>query len=123
MAQVIIEVNERSYTMQCGVGQEEHVRRLARMVDLEVAKLRESAGPVGDIRLLLMAALVLADRIVELNEKLETVQEELARARADDSDKMAAAILQSVESATRRLERLTGDAGDQATPRKPSGGS
>ncbi len=123
MAQVIIEVNERSYTMQCGAGQEEHVRRLARMVDLEVAKLRESAGAVGDIRLLLMAALVLADRIVELNEKLETVQEELARARADDSGKMAAAILQSVESATRRLERLTGDTGGQATARKPSSGS
>ena len=99
MPQVVVEINGRSYTLQCGDGQEEHLRRLARMVDDEVAAIRETAGPLGDIRLLIMASLVLADRIHEL-------QQQLAAAGNADAEKAAERLLQSMRTATERLNHL-----------------
>ena len=66
MPQVVISINGRNYTMECGEGQEDHLRRLARRVDEELARIRDMAGPVGEIRLLIMTALVIADKVAEL---------------------------------------------------------
>ncbi len=100
MPQVVVEINGRSYTLQCDDGQEEHLRRLARMVDEEIAAIREATGPLGDIRLLIMASLVLADRIHELHKQL-------AAASNEDAEKAAERLLQTVRTATDRLTLLT----------------
>ena len=109
MPQVVVEINGRSYTLQCGEGQEEHLRRLARMVDEEVAAIRETAGPLGDIRLLIMASLVLADRIHEL-------QQQLAAASNEDAEKAAERLLQTVRTATDRLTHLAQTANSTENP-------
>ena len=109
MPQVVVEINGRSYTLQCGDGQEEHLRRLARMVDDEVTAIRETAGPLGDIRLLIMASLVLADRIHELREQL--------RAAGDDSaQKAAERLLDAMRAAAERLDRLPAGAEPDGKP-------
>lgn len=65
MAQVALTINKRSYDIACDDGQEDHLRTLAADLDARVQKLRQSMGEIGDLRLLVMTALLLED---ELNE-------------------------------------------------------
>ena len=61
MPLVNVTVNDRTYTIACDEGEEEHLRELAAHVDSKVKELIESVGQAGEQRLLLMAALVIAD--------------------------------------------------------------
>ncbi len=108
MPQVVIEINEQTYTMECGAGQEEHVRHLARRIDKELAGIRAAAGPVGEIRLLIMTALVMADRMTELEERLESLEQELARksAAGGSNSQETRALLDALGKATEKLQRL-----------------
>ena len=65
MATVSVEVNERPYSIGCADGQEERVRILAREFDTQVRGVADDVGQVGDLRLFLMAALMLADQLHE----------------------------------------------------------
>ena len=61
MPLVNVMVNAKAYTIACDEGEEEHLRQLAAIVDGKVRELLGSVGNVGDLRLLLMAALLIAD--------------------------------------------------------------
>lgn len=65
MATVTVEINGRPYAVGCADGQEERVRFLAHQFDTHVRTVAGDVGHVGDIRLFLMAALVLADELHE----------------------------------------------------------
>ncbi|MBX3477645.1 MAG: cell division protein ZapA [Brevundimonas sp.] len=65
MATVTVDINGRPYAVGCADGQEERVRVLARQFDAHVRQVGRDVGHVGDIRLFLMAALVLADELQE----------------------------------------------------------
>jgi cell division protein ZapA len=54
-------VNSRAYTIACDDGEEDHLRDLAAVVDAKAREVLSSVGQVGDARLLLMAALLMAD--------------------------------------------------------------
>ena len=76
MAHVIVEVNGRPYTMQCPDGEEDHLRELARLLDSEVTRIKQSVGSVGDIRILVMSGLMVADRLSEAIRRIEVLEEE-----------------------------------------------
>ena len=65
MATVTVEVNGRPYAVGCADGQEERVRALAKQFDDRVRSVAQSVGNVGDLRLFLMSALILADELHE----------------------------------------------------------
>jgi cell division protein ZapA len=65
MATVTVEINGRPYAVGCADGQEERVRILAKHFDTSVRQVAGDVGHVGDIRLFLMAALMLADEVHE----------------------------------------------------------
>lgn len=71
MPLVNVMVNGKAYTLGCGEGEEAHLKELAALVDV---KVREAQGMVGaqasDTKLLLTAALLLADEHHETLEKL-----------------------------------------------------
>jgi len=71
MGQVAVQVNGRSYAITCDDGQETRIRRLAQYVDAKVAEFVGSVGQVGEARLLLLAALVIADELSDANDALE----------------------------------------------------
>ncbi|MBC8036100.1 MAG: cell division protein ZapA [Rhizobiales bacterium] len=77
MAHVIVEVNGQPYTMQCPDGEENHLRELAKLLDTEVTRIKQSVGTVGDIRLLVMSGLMLADRLSESARRIEALEEEV----------------------------------------------
>jgi cell division protein ZapA len=71
MGQVSVPVNGRFYEITCDDGQEIRIRRLAQYVDAKVAEFVGRVGQVGEARLLLLAALVIADELSDVNDALE----------------------------------------------------
>lgn len=81
MSNVQIEINGRKYGVGCDDGQEDHILKLARHFDHHVKSLVSGVGQIGDQRLFLMAALLIADEAHELRGKLDVTEAELARLR------------------------------------------
>ncbi len=65
MATVTVDINGRPYAVGCADGQEERVRILAKQFDGHVRQVAGEVGHVGDLRLFLMAGLLLADELHE----------------------------------------------------------
>ena len=112
MPLVNVMVNSRAYTIACDDGEEEHLRELATHVDDKVKELLGSVGQVGESRLLLMAALLIADEHHEAASQLHLKTQELASlagAHSDTNGKLANADGSSAdafEAAARRLEEI-----------------
>src|SRR5258708_33558843 len=70
MPLVNVMVNSRAYTIACDDGEEEHLKQLAAHVDAKAREVLGSVGQVGDARMLLMAALLIADEHNELTGKV-----------------------------------------------------
>lgn len=69
MAQVTLTVNGRNYEVACGDGEEARLSALAAEIDDRVKDLAKAVGQVGEARLLLLAALLLADELQEGGKK------------------------------------------------------
>lgn len=74
MGQITVTVNGFAYQVGCDDGEEAHVATLAEYVDKRVAELAGSVGQVGEARLLLLAALLIADDLSELYDRIEASQ-------------------------------------------------
>ena len=74
MATVTVEVNGRPYSVGCADGQEDRVRQLARQFDDHVRQIGRDVGQVGDLRLFLMAALLVSDELADIRGQLERLQ-------------------------------------------------
>lgn len=86
MPQVVVTINTRSYAVACGDGEEEHLMRLAAVVDERVTSLAREVGQVGDARLLLMASLLMADDMEQAETRAQEAEAEIMgvrNARAD----------------------------------------
>jgi cell division protein ZapA len=105
MAQVTIEVNGRPYVVGCEDGQEPRLTELARTVDAQVRQVARDVGPLGETRLMLMGALVMADEISELRGQIEVLKTQLAEARAEKGRAELAAIA-ALDAAAARLEAM-----------------
>jgi cell division protein ZapA len=61
MGQVAITVNGRSYRFECGDGEEPRLKELVAYVKSRMDGLTREHGNIGEERLLLMTALLIAD--------------------------------------------------------------
>jgi cell division protein ZapA len=108
MAQVNLTVNGRPFAVTCDDGQEARIRRLGEYVDAKVAEFVRSIGQVGEARLLLLAALVIADELAEATEALRQERSGLHDAAASAAVDAAAngihGLAQRVEAIAARLE-------------------
>ena len=107
MNEVTVSINGRSYTVSCDEGQEARVRGLGEYINHRVNELAGRVGQVGELRLMVMTALMLADELGEAQEQLNTLSNGGAVATAADLNAAAAveALAQRVESITARLEQ------------------
>ena len=111
MAHVSVTINGRQYRMACDDGQEHHLARLAHDLDQRIANLRVTFGEIGDMRLTIMAALILIDELSEQRQRMHRIETELtglqhARAAAvDRSQAMEADIAAALGSAAERIEK------------------
>jgi cell division protein ZapA len=104
MATVTVDINGRPYAVGCADGQEERVRILAKQFDGHVRSVAGDVGHVGDLRLFLMAALLLADELHEARLALQLGAPATAAASAPGvaSDGVAEAL----NAVAARLEKL-----------------
>lgn len=102
MPLVNVMVNGRAYTVACDDGEEDHLRQLAEHVDRKVRELLGSIGQVGDMRLILMASILITDEYFAVLDKLHSQEQALADAARGES--IAA---EALEAAARRVEDIT----------------
>ncbi len=101
MATVTVEINGRPYAVGCADGQEERVRILAKQFDGHVRQVAGEVGHVGDLRLFLMAGLMLADELHEV--RLGNPGASTVAAAASASTEGVAEALNAVAA---RLEKI-----------------
>jgi len=112
MAHVSVTINGRQYRMACEDGQENHLIWLSGDLDRRIGQLRDQFGEIGDMRLTMMAALTVADELVEAGKRLRRLEEELASlqdARAVATERAQAtqaAVAAALNSAAERIERV-----------------
>jgi cell division protein ZapA len=112
MAHVSVTINGRQYRMACEDGQENHLIWLSGDLDRRIGQLRTQFGEIGDMRLTMMAALTVADELVEAGKRLRRLEEDLAAlqdARAVATERAQAtqaAIAAALNSASERIERV-----------------
>jgi cell division protein ZapA len=112
MAHVSVTINGRQYRMACEDGQENHLIWLSGDLDRRIGQLRAQFGEIGDMRLTMMAALTVADELVEAGKRLRRLEEEMAAlqdARAVGTERAQAtqaAVAAALNSAAERIERV-----------------
>jgi cell division protein ZapA len=82
MGEVSVRVNGRAYPVGCEDGQEQHVLALARLFDEHVSQVARDVGQLGETRLFLLGALLLADELAETRGRLAAVGADAAKADA-----------------------------------------
>jgi cell division protein ZapA len=112
MAHVSVTINGRQYRMACEDGQENHLIWLSGDLDRRIGQLRTQFGEIGDMRLTMMAALTVADELVEAGKRLRRLEEELAGLQdarvvtTERAQATQAAIAAALNSAAERIERV-----------------
>ena len=99
MAQVDVSVNGQSYRIACEDGQEDRLVDLATMVDEKVLELVNQIGQVGSNRLLVMAALIIADELVDLKNESGSLQEQKDNTNQQDT-------VLALQEITKRIENI-----------------
>lgn len=107
MAQINIDVNGRPYAVGCEDGQEHHLQELAKLFDHQVRQVSQDMGQLGDTRLFLMGALLLADELLDAKNRLAAMQVELGRLQADRS-RLETKAVSALENAASKIEKLAG---------------
>jgi cell division protein ZapA len=117
MASINVMINGRSYRVGCEEGQEQHLLALAAEVNGHVDGLKGTFGEIGDQRLTVMAALMVADQLSETRRRVAAFEEALAAdrqaaaaARAAEEARTAA-LVEGLTAAAERIERLTAGLG------------
>jgi len=113
MSQISITINGRDYSIVCDDGQEEHLTRLSEYLDTRVSELVDSVGQIGESRLLLMVALLIADELSDAYAEVAALKGESTDAapaaeQAAVTEEMAAmleAASQRIEAIAERLEQ------------------
>jgi cell division protein ZapA len=82
MAQVTIRINGYAYTVGCADGQESHLEAMAGEVDQRIDKIKAAMGQSGESRLLVLAALMMADELHDLKAEFGAMQKQIARAES-----------------------------------------
>jgi len=102
---ITVTINGQEYPMVCAPGEEGKVLALAQKIDEVVRQIAAASGAIGESRLLVMAALILTDRLTDLEnaaaENASVLQPDTAMEQPDES-RLAAVI----ENLAERIETL-----------------
>ena len=118
MAKVAVTLNGREFTIGCEDGQEAYLRELARTLDVRVQSIAQQVGQIGDLRLLLMASLMLVDEQKDADRRIEALEAQVERllndrgqdasVRAAERERLASGITALAERLERLADRLEG---------------
>jgi cell division protein ZapA len=113
MSQVNATIAGRQFRLACEDGQEEHLQVLAKNLDQRIIDLRAKFGEIGDTRLTVMAALVIADELTEAQRRIGMLEQDIAslqdarQVAADRAKAASSAVVHAFNSAAERIEGIT----------------
>lgn len=113
MPQVNVRINGYSYTVGCEDGQEQHLVAMAREVENRIDSIKALGGQSGEARLLVLAALLMADELHDLKveaDGLRASSSKPARIKSDGDAKRIAKLAARAEQIAAQLELQRGDA-------------
>jgi len=112
MAPVVLTIAGRTYRMACDDGEEAQLKELARIVENKILTLRESFGDIGEQRIVVMAAITIADEIAGARKKIAALERDVDDLRAEvEARRLQEAALEdrvakALDAASRRVENL-----------------
>jgi cell division protein ZapA len=115
MAAVIVTIAGRTYRLSCDDGEEPRLEQLARYVEGKILSMKDGFKDIGEQRIVVMAALAIADEATDARGKAQAMEMDIAALRAElDSVRKTAAALEeraaaAVEDAARRIEQLNAE--------------
>ena len=113
MAHVTVTILGRKYRLNCGDGEEEHLKQLAQNLDQRIDGLRKGFGDIGEMQVLVMAGLMLVDELAEVREQARRATPTGVVAAGDAAGSAVAAALNAaaerIEQVTKSLNRSLGD--------------
>jgi cell division protein ZapA len=123
VSQVNVTINGRQFRMACEDGQEGHLQQLAKELDDRIVALRGQFGEIGDARLTVMAALMVADELAETGKKLKRLEvdhaalQDVRDAATVRNEATQTAIVAAFTSAAERIEGMAKKLSQSAGPR------
>ena len=113
MSQVSVSIDGKMFRMACEDGQEAHLEALAKHLDGRISEMRKAFGEIGDLRLVVMAAITITDEFFEarrerlnLQTAVRDIRDEQTSA-ATTSGSREQEIAAAIDKMTQRLERIT----------------
>ncbi|MCV9966412.1 cell division protein ZapA [Pararhizobium sp. BT-229] len=122
MAQVTVTIDGKAYRMACEEGQEDHLTELANRFDQYVNHLKAQFGEIGDLRLTVMAGIMVMDELSEVNRKLKNLQTEtdtLKQGRAatlSDQQKNEEVLASALSEVTTQIHEIAAKLSGKAAP-------
>ena len=113
MAQVTVTIDGKAYRMACEEGQEDHLTELAARFDRYVAHLKSQFGEIGDLRITVMAGIMIMDELSELTRKVGKLEAEVAALDANRDGALETQqhneqiVVSALSEIASRLESLT----------------
>lgn len=108
MTSVVVSIAGRTYRMSCAEGEEARLEALARIVEDKIVEMREGFSEIGEQRIVVMAAIAMADELADARLRVAALEAETGR---------LASALSEAEGATRDLEeraaRVIGSAAER----------
>ncbi|SFB53186.1 cell division protein ZapA [Rhizobium sp. NFR07] len=77
MAQISVTIDGKAYRMACEEGQEDHLTELAARLDRYVGHLKSQFGEIGDLRITVMAGIMIMDELSEMTRKMAALEKEI----------------------------------------------
>lgn len=74
MAQVTIKINGYAYTVGCEDGQEDHLQAMAAQIERRIGDIKALGGQSGESRLLVLAALLMADELHDVTAAMHALR-------------------------------------------------
>lgn len=106
MAQVTVTIDGKAYRMACEEGQEGHLTELAARFDRYVAHLKSQFGEIGDLRITVMAGIMVMDELSEVSRRLKTLEGEMETIRRS-RDAVAAGAQHTEEMTATAIEEMS----------------
>ena len=106
MARVNVEIGNRPFDVACEPGQEGFLEAAAALLDAEATELSAQIGRLPEQRMLLMAGLMLADKMATLKLQLAQAEEKLAQLAENEAGNDAGRLdAESLSILNRLVER------------------
>ncbi|WP_105374756.1 cell division protein ZapA [Neorhizobium huautlense] len=113
MAQVTVTIDGKAYRMACEEGQEDHLTHLAERFDRYVGHLKSQFGEIGDLRITVMAGIMIMDELSETNRRIAALEAEVASLKTNSDGVLEnqrqneQVVVSALGELATRLESLT----------------